>query len=88
MNSASFSSILSHIVDLWSLLQEQNNWQSYLSDGLHLSESGNLFLWEKLNPVLDSVLLNGKTEYEIDFPNWAVTVADPVGTLSEYFTPK
>ncbi|XP_038076414.1 isoamyl acetate-hydrolyzing esterase 1 homolog [Patiria miniata] len=32
------------ILDLWTLMQKEENWQRFLEDGLHLSESGSGFL--------------------------------------------
>jgi hypothetical protein len=45
-------------------------------------------LWEKLKPILDAILLDGKKEYAFDFPNWAKTVGDPVTAFASFFDKK
>ncbi|XP_078069290.1 isoamyl acetate-hydrolyzing esterase 1 homolog isoform X1 [Mustelus asterias] len=42
------------VLDLWTLMQMENqDFSSYLSDGLHLSEKGNMFLETHLWPLLE-----------------------------------
>lgn len=48
-------------LDLWTIMQssslgEQQPWQQYLSDGLHLSASGNRFVGESLIDAIDQCL--------------------------------
>ncbi|XP_051061908.1 LOW QUALITY PROTEIN: isoamyl acetate-hydrolyzing esterase 1 homolog [Phodopus roborovskii] len=43
------------VLDLWTLMQKDNqDFSSYLSDGLHLSPKGNEFLFLNLWPLLDN----------------------------------
>ncbi|EGW13807.1 Isoamyl acetate-hydrolyzing esterase 1-like [Cricetulus griseus] len=43
-----------NVLDLWTLMQKDNqDFSSYLSDGLHLSPKGNEFLFSNLWPLLD-----------------------------------
>ncbi|CAO2604928.1 Isoamyl acetate-hydrolyzing esterase 1 homolog [Lemmus lemmus] len=45
------------VLDLWTLMQKDNqDFSSYLSDGLHLSPMGNEFLFLNLWPLLDKKL--------------------------------
>eukprot|EP00892_Ulva_mutabilis_P003997 jgi/Ulvmu1/196/UM001_0200.1 len=44
------------VVDLWTRLQEQPQWQALLSDGLHLSAAGNAAVFEQLRQCIDSTL--------------------------------
>lgn len=40
------------VVDLWSRLQEHDDWKSLLNDGLHLSELGNKAVFDEVKRVL------------------------------------
>ncbi|CAI5476660.1 unnamed protein product [Closterium sp. Yama58-4] len=42
------------VIDLWTVLQQQPNWQALLSDGLHLAPAGNKVLFEQLSSLLQS----------------------------------
>ncbi|KAM6221090.1 isoamyl acetate-hydrolyzing esterase 1 homolog [Rhynchocyon petersi] len=44
------------VLDLWTLMQDNENYSSYLSDGLHLSPKGNGFLFSHLWPLLEKKL--------------------------------
>ncbi|XP_032150077.1 isoamyl acetate-hydrolyzing esterase 1 homolog isoform X3 [Sapajus apella] len=41
------------ILDLWTLMQDSQDFSSYLSDGLHLSPKGNEFLFSHLWPLIE-----------------------------------
>eukprot|EP01126_Amoeba_proteus_P037860 TRINITY_DN3922_c0_g1_i3.p2 TRINITY_DN3922_c0_g1~~TRINITY_DN3922_c0_g1_i3.p2 ORF type:complete len:169 (+),score=35.02 TRINITY_DN3922_c0_g1_i3:304-810(+) len=69
-------------LDLWAAMVAKDNWQSFLSDGLHLSASGNQFFWQQLRPVLERLL--GERKY--DFPPWSSMLEDPEGTLKKFLT--
>ena len=55
-------------LDLWTKMQftssgiERENWRGFLSDGLHLSTSGNKFVGESLLEIIDQQLPNLKVE--------------------------
>eukprot|EP00041_Stephanoeca_diplocostata_P008604 m.127009 g.127009 ORF g.127009 m.127009 type:complete len:281 (+) comp17402_c0_seq5:133-975(+) len=57
------------VVNLWSLFQKDRAWENYLSDGLHLSESGNRLLYTLLAACIEESL-----------PAWAVVNRDGVDT--------
>ncbi|NXC39409.1 IAH1 esterase, partial [Penelope pileata] len=44
------------VLDLWTLMQKEQDFSSYLSDGLHLSTKGNNFLAEQLWSLLENRL--------------------------------
>lgn len=49
------------LLDLWTKMQfsssgERENWRDFLSDGLHLSASGNKFVGELLIEMIDQLL--------------------------------
>jgi len=44
------------VVDLYTLFHQQPNWESFLSDGLHLSKEGNRFVADHVIPLLDTKL--------------------------------
>ncbi|KAJ7361794.1 isoamyl acetate-hydrolyzing esterase [Desmophyllum pertusum] len=54
------------VVDLYTLFHEQPNWESFLSDGLHLSKEGNRFVASQVIPLLETKLAHLP---EI-FPDW------------------
>ncbi|XP_063552140.1 isoamyl acetate-hydrolyzing esterase 1 homolog isoform X1 [Gorilla gorilla gorilla] len=41
------------VLDLWTLMQDSQDFSSYLSDGLHLSPKGNEFLFSHLWPLIE-----------------------------------
>ncbi|PKU40463.1 hypothetical protein llap_9239 [Limosa lapponica baueri] len=47
------------VLDLWTLMQKNQDFSSYLSDGLHLSPKGNSFLaaqlWSRLDKKLSAL---------------------------------
>ena len=43
------------VVDLWTQLQKQSQWQAFLSDGLHLSDAGNAAVFEQLRDCIETV---------------------------------
>ncbi|XP_075413239.1 isoamyl acetate-hydrolyzing esterase 1 homolog isoform X2 [Tenrec ecaudatus] len=63
------------VLDLWTLMQEDNqDFSSYLSDGLHLSPKGNEFLLSHLWPLLEKKL----SPLPLLLPYWRdVTEANP-----------
>lgn len=44
------------VVDLYTLFHQQPNWESFLSDGLHLSKEGNRFVADHVIPLLNTKL--------------------------------
>lgn len=42
------------IIDTWLKMQQHSDWRSFLSDGLHLSEKGNKFVFKELSSILTS----------------------------------
>lgn len=40
-------------VDLWSSMQAQPDWQSFLCDGLHLTPAGNSFVYDQLQSAIN-----------------------------------
>ena len=47
------------VVDLWTSMQTQPDWQTaFLCDGLHLTQAGNSFVYEQLQPVIDKAYLH------------------------------
>jgi hypothetical protein len=67
-------------------MQENENWKSYLNDGLHFSEEGNNFLWEKLKSITNNDYIETKT---LDFPSWRdVDLKDPNQSLVSFFNSK
>lgn len=46
-------------IDLFNSMLECEKWKEFFTDGLHLSSSGNEFVWKKLKTVIDELgLLN------------------------------
>ena len=45
-----------HFLDLWTKMQLTSTWRGFLSDGLHLSASGNKFVGEALIELIDRVM--------------------------------
>lgn len=43
-------------LNLWKIMQEESSWPEYLSDGLHFSERGNIFVGKKLLEKILEVL--------------------------------
>ncbi|XP_004696075.1 isoamyl acetate-hydrolyzing esterase 1 homolog [Echinops telfairi] len=62
------------VLDLWTLMQDNRDFSSYLSDGLHLSPKGNEFLLSHLWPLLEKQL----SPLPLLLPYWRdVTEANP-----------
>lgn len=56
-----------HVIDLWTIMQEDKNWKRYLCDGLHLSVDGSQLLWEHLKPFFDKLA----ESLEMVYPDWS-----------------
>jgi len=72
-------------IDLWNDMQNENkNWEEYLCDGVHLSVSGNQFLWLKLKKILVSIYNKVET-IPLDFPVWrTLNFEHPEETILEF----
>ena len=60
-------------IDLWSAMQNtkgSGEWKEYLIDGLHLSASGNQFVYTQLKPILQKYP-ELAFERAFDFPHWS-----------------
>jgi len=60
-------------VDLWTTMQRtkgKGGWKEYLIDGLHLSASGNQFVYSQLKPILQKYP-ELSSERPFDFPHWS-----------------
>ncbi|XP_078382154.1 isoamyl acetate-hydrolyzing esterase 1 homolog [Oculina patagonica] len=54
------------VVDLYTLFRQQPNWESFLSDGLHLSKEGNRFVASQVISILETKL----AQLPEIFPDW------------------
>ncbi|KAK4479345.1 hypothetical protein RD792_014857 [Penstemon davidsonii] len=62
-------------INLWSKMQETEDWQKFLSDGLHLTPQGNAIVSEAVNKVFDEA---GLSALPYDFPPHAdIDVENP-----------
>jgi lysophospholipase L1-like esterase len=48
------SQIKVHSVNLYELLNKTSDWQTYLVDGLHLNQKGNVLLYNALKPIIQT----------------------------------
>jgi len=53
-------------VDYHSIVLQQDDWQTCLCDGLHLSQRGSTLLFKQLKPILD----DWSSKYPVMFPIW------------------
>ncbi|XP_071788537.1 LOW QUALITY PROTEIN: isoamyl acetate-hydrolyzing esterase 1 homolog [Asterias amurensis] len=61
-------------LDVWTLMQEEQNWQRFLVDGLHLSEEGSRFLGQHLLRMAEVKTSKLSTQ----LPDWKdIDVANP-----------
>lgn len=62
-----------------------DEWKTFFSDGLHLSITGNTFLYNRLEPILRK-LLGEKKDLAFDFPYWnKINFQNPEETFRQYF---
>lgn len=71
--------------DAWSEFQQNSNWRALLSDGLHLSPSGNEALYKLLQSTIDTHLPELRYEsLPFDFPlHDEISAANPGAAFSE-----
>eukprot|EP00871_Galdieria_phlegrea_P004981 jgi/Galph1/5484/GphlegSOOS_G4105.1 len=79
---------LSHspCLDLWTLIREQTDWQSYFVDGLHFNEKGNRFVFEKVKDTIAQTFphLDAATMDSV-FPHWTSIDSDTYESVLEKF---
>jgi len=75
-NAASVTS--SNFIDLYSAMMNNQAWQSFFCDGLHLSPAGSQFLFAQLCPCVDSLTAT----LPLYLPEWdEVNLEDPASSL-------
>jgi len=68
-----------HFIDIYSVMMNTENWQSFLSDGLHLSKAGSRFLFEQVWTCLDTLT----SSLPSNMPEWRdVNADDPQRSLN------
>ncbi|PRP79524.1 hypothetical protein PROFUN_12715 [Planoprotostelium fungivorum] len=74
-----------HSLDLYQQMMSQPNWKDLLSDGLHLSRSGNAFVYRSLMQYIKKqVPTAAPGQLKEDFPNWrAVDLEDLKGSIKQ-----
>lgn len=74
------------VLDLWTRLQEQPHWRQFLSDGLHLSDSGNAAVYDLLQKCIETSLPNvGPDEVPLDMPLHGDLTADNYKTVLQAY---
>lgn len=49
-------------LDLFTLMMQEKDWSTFLSDGLHLSQKGNKFLFRHLSDLIASSIPDSHSE--------------------------
>ncbi|GJD12088.1 Isoamyl acetate-hydrolyzing esterase 1 [Galdieria sulphuraria] len=62
-------------LDLWTSIQQQIQWQTFFTDGLHFSEKGNEYVFEQLKTVISDNFPNLTAErMTAVFPHWSKSI--------------
>ena len=73
-----------HAINLWEEMQKDENWRRFLSDGLHLSDDGNKFLFEKVKAVIESDPELKPSNIPMIFPDWKVVDVDNLNITKKF----